>query len=145
MAEMLRDDDNRGQSTESDHDLASRSQLVDRYLAMLRDAMAETGWTLDALAAHYAFDRSHAHRLLSGEKPWRLEHLVALPPELDACFARKRAEAHGLIVVERVDAATAEMHLASGLFNLLLPRLPERADRMARAFVPPTPAKARLR
>jgi hypothetical protein len=137
MAELrMRDGDRAGQATDADRDLVARSQRVDRYLQMLREAVTESGWTLDALASHLGFDRGHLHRLLSGDKPWRVEHLVALPPEVDAAFSRKRAEAHGLIVVERVDSITAEHQLASGLFNVLTRRLPERADHMAKCEPP---------
>jgi len=137
MADRVRDVVGGSQSAESDRDLARRSQLVDRYLGLLRDALTETGWTLDALAAYYDFDRSHAHRLLTGEKPWTVRHLLRLPHDVEARFVRLYAERLGWIVVERVDAATAERQLASGLFNVLAgPRLPERADRLARAFTP---------
>jgi hypothetical protein len=86
---------------------------------MLRLAMIETGWTIDSLAAHLGIDKAHVSRLLTGEKPWRLEHLVALPRDMETRFERKRAEYFGLIVVERVDTETAERYLACGLFNIL--------------------------
>ncbi len=129
-----------------DHDAASRSTDVDRWLAMLRAAIAESGWKHDALAEYLRVDKAHLSRLLSGEKPFRIEHLVGLPDDVEALFERRRAESFGHIVCERVDETTALQQLASGLLNLAASaRLPARADAMAKAEIAPRAmAKAQI-
>jgi hypothetical protein len=122
------------QSLIVDHDLATRSTDVDRYLAMLRQAIADTGWKHEALAEALAIDKAYLSRLLSGEKPFRVEHLVSLPDDLEARFATLRAESCGLIVVAPVDEATACRHLVSGLIGVLSARP---ALRMAKAGLIP--------
>lgn len=129
-----------------DRDAASRSTDVDRWLEMLRGAIDDSGWKHDALAKHLGLDKAHLSRLLTGEKPFRIEHLVGLPDEIEALFERRRAESFGHIVCERVDEATALQQLASGLLNLAAgARLPQRATGMAKAYLPPRAAKAAIR
>lgn len=97
---------------------------------MLREAVEETAWKLEALADHLGMDRAYLSRMLAGEKPISDRHLRMMPPDVREVFARKYAEAHGLAVVQRVDRESAYRHLAIALFTLLAPELPERTTGM---------------
>lgn len=97
---------------------------------MLREAVEETGWKLDALAQHLDINSAYVSRMLTGEKPISDRHLRMMPPDVREAFARKYAEAHGLAVVQRVDRESAYRHLAIALFTLLAPELPERTTGM---------------
>src|SRR4051794_32930864 len=97
----------RCQGTETDLDAADRSMAVDRYLTLLRECVLECGWTYEALAVEMAerlerptFDKAFLWKLLNGEKPLRIEHLLALPDDVEVLFESKRAESLGLIVAE---------------------------------------------
>jgi ParB-like chromosome segregation protein Spo0J len=133
----------RRQGLSVDHDAVSRSTGVDRWLEMLRQAIEDAGWKHDALAAALGVDKAYLSRMLTGEKPWRIEHLVGLPDDIERLFERRRAEQFGLIVVELpADELTARRQLVSGLLGVLAPRLPAKADQMAKAYVKPHAAKA---
>jgi hypothetical protein len=102
------------------HDVAERATAVDRYLAELRAAIDATGWTLDALQEHTGWNKGYLWRVLNNEKPFRLEHYVALPPDVHALFEGRRAEQRGFIVVEPpADEATARRELVRGLMGVL--------------------------
>jgi hypothetical protein len=117
-----------------------------RWLALLQQAMQDTGWTIDALAMAWNVDRAYAWRLVNGEKPFSVERLLALPDDLEARFEALRAESFGAIVVARVDESTALAQLASGVLNLVLTSsLPARATAMAKAELPRRADKANLR
>ena len=64
-------------------------------LGFLRDAMAETGWTQEALSAWFkehdirSSDRQYVGKMLSGEKPITLRDVVALPDDLEGAFVRR--------------------------------------------------------
>lgn len=105
-------------------DLDQRSEAVAALTALLRRSVQECGYNLDALAAAMQKDRSYIGRVLNGEKPLHAEFEVALPEDVRRLFARLRAEAHGYIVVEQVDEASARQQLASALFHFLAPALP---------------------
>lgn len=122
----------------------SRSTGVDleRWLTLLRAAIAESGWNQEALATAMDIDAAYLSRLLNGEKPWSVKQLLLLPDDVEALFEKKRAESFGLIVVERVSDDVARQQLATGLFNMLAPKLPVRADAMAKATIAPRAVKA---
>jgi hypothetical protein len=121
-------------ATTSDHDLVARSLAVDQALSLLRRAVAECGWTLDALQAEMRKNKAYIHRVLHGDKPLTLTFLIALPDEVEARYAHLRAEHFGLIVVSAsASREQAERDLVSGLFGLLRAQLPARADRFAKA------------
>jgi transcriptional regulator with XRE-family HTH domain len=124
------------QASTGDRDLVDRATDVDQYLATLRQAVHDAGWTIEALAAHLDIDKSYLSRMLSGEKEWRTEHHVALPDEIDALFLKRQAAERGWIVVEpvlcREQAFESALKLFVGLFAPSSP-LPQRADRMAHA------------
>lgn len=118
-----------------------RSTDVDRALTLLRQAVADTGWTLDALAADMHIDKAHISRVLNGEKRLTLEFVVALPDDVEALFEKRRAEHFGHIVVTpAATASDAVQQLVSGLVGVLAPRLPAKASAMCKAELP-TPAR----
>lgn len=118
-------------------DLAAlaRATDVDRALSLLRQVLAKSDWTLDALEAHMRKHKSYISRVLNGEKPMTLDFIVALPDEIEAAWEAKRAEHFGLVVVNRVSGDDAIRSLVSGLVGVLTDRLPAKADRMAKADV----------
>jgi len=116
---------------------AELSTTVDNVLALLRACVQDKGWTLEALEAEMAIDKSLISRVLNGERPLTLTFLLALPDEVEALFEARRAETFGLIVVEPAHGDQAVRNLVSGLFGVLgASKLPARADRMARARLP---------
>lgn len=116
--------------------MLARSTDVDQALVLLRQAVSNSSWTLDALEAHMRKDKSYISRVLNGEKPLTLAFIVALPDDIEAAWERKRAEHFGLIVVERTSGDDAVRSLVSGLIGVLTDRLPMKADRMVKADVP---------
>lgn len=103
---------------------------------LLRDAIEESGWKHEAIAAQLDLpNAAYLSRMLSGEKPIGTSHLLALPDDVEAIFARRYAETFGLIVVAPVSADVAMRQLVSGLVGVLTarPALPQKAEKMARA------------
>lgn len=98
-----------------------RAGDVERWLALMNAAIDGSTWRNkhDALATAMGIDKAYLSRLRSGEKPWRIEHVVALPDEIEARFEQLRAEAFGLIVVAPVEGDDAVRHLVSGLCGVL--------------------------
>lgn len=110
------------QTTNGDRANGARSVPVD-LLLLLRQSVAECGYTLDSLsAAMDDIDKGYLHRLLNGEKPLTLERLPAFPDDVEALFAEKYAEARGRIVVTPVTQEQAVRHLVSGLMGVLVPK-----------------------
>jgi hypothetical protein len=124
--------------TTVDRRASSRSTDVDQALVLLRTAVSECGYTLDALEVVMSKGRAYIHRVLQGDKPLTLEFITALPDDVEALFEKKRAEHFGLIVVEPVEGEVALKHFVGGLLGILAPRLPARAERMAHADLPAT-------
>jgi hypothetical protein len=107
---------------------------VDNYFALLRQCVSDCGWTMDALAVEMGIeDKSLLWRMLRNERPWRPEHLVALPDDIEKMFAQRYAESFGLIVVVPVHGEQAARNFVSGLFGLLAHQLPVKASHMAKA------------
>src|SRR5215207_819965 len=77
----------------------STATAIDRALLLLRRAVADCNYTLDALEAATGKNRAHIHRVLHGERPLTLQFLAALPTDLKARYAQLCAEALGFIVV----------------------------------------------
>lgn len=101
-----RDDDGRGKS-----------------LSLMREAITESRWKHGALAAAMKLpNEAYLSRMLSGEKPWTLRHIEALPDDIETIYYRLRSESLGLLVATPVDAETARRHLVSGLIGILAPR-----------------------
>jgi len=111
-------------------DRIAQAAAIDHYLTDVRQCVAACGYTLEALGqALGGLDAGHVSRLLNGDRPWRLEHLVMLPTDVQMRLVQRRGEALGLIVVAPTDGAEATRHLVSGLLGLLAPK-PARAARM---------------
>lgn len=133
MALPARTDDTRGpsgrQSPRGDSADATRSITVDQYFAVLRQCIADCGWTLDALSVEMQIDKGYLWKLLHNEKPgWHPKHEIALPNDVEALFASRRAEQFGRIVVApAVDEMDAARQFIAGLFGLIAPK------RMAKA------------
>ena|SRR2546421_9450473 len=109
-----------GESPGTDRSLAARSTAVDQYLELLRKCVADCGWTIDALSTEMQIDKGHLWKLLNGQKPWRIEHLLTLPADVDALFAQRRCENAGFVVVPPpASEYEAVRHLMSGLFGVL--------------------------
>ena len=85
----------------------SPEQAVDRALVMIRKAVADGGWSLDALAAHMGKSRAHIHRILNGERPMTLLFMAQLPPDVKVGVAKGWAEAFGFYVVTPAEGEAA--------------------------------------
>jgi hypothetical protein len=107
-----------------DRDLVTRSTDVDRWLALMNAAIDKSDWKhkQEALAMHMGIDKAYLSRLRSGEKPWRVEHVVALPDDIEANFEQLRAESFGFIVVRPASPESAASHFVAGVFGLLASR-----------------------
>ncbi len=116
---------------------ASPTDLVQgRDLSLLRNIIDASAWTHEALATVLPVpNAAYISRMLSGEKPWTLRHLAALPDDIASAFHARKAEAHGFIVVRPMQPADAVEHLVGALVALLTDRLPRKADHMAKAGV----------
>lgn len=113
------------------------TQSEDKDLVLVRQifkaAIEESGEKKEFVAAAIGVDPEYLSKMFSGDKPIQTRHLGALPDQIEAIFARRYAEAFGLVVVTPVVGEAAVHSLVSGLVGLLAPRLPTRAVRMARA------------
>jgi hypothetical protein len=110
-------------------------------LALLREAIATSGWKHEALALEMALpNAAYLSRMLSGEKPVTLRHLSALPDDIERIYYRLRSESLGLIAVEpppTLDVALRQM--AAGLIGIAtLSRMPARASSQAKATLDST-------
>lgn len=123
------------------HGEASQGKSLSLVLALLRESIDESDWKHDALAVHLGLPKktgaAYLSRMLAGEKPWTLRHLVALPDDIESRFTEKWARYHGAIVVQPLTGQPAVEALVAGFIGVLsAPRLPERADAMVRADLP---------
>lgn len=122
-------------------DLARSGQdnSVDPIARLVRAAIDESGWKHDAVAEAMGLKgesgKSYLSKMLAGEKPISARHLVSLPDDIEAIFARKYAETFNLVVVTPVFGEAAVRSLMSGLLGVLAPApaLPDRAAAMAKA------------
>jgi hypothetical protein len=90
----------------------------------MNQAIDESVWKhkQDALALFMGIDKAYLSRLRSGEKPWRVEHVISLPDEIGARFETLRSEQFGLIVVAPAVGHEAVKQFVSGLFGVLAAR-----------------------
>lgn len=122
----------------SSDSLTEQSEGKGLSLALLREAIGQSGWKHDALAVQMKLpNAAYLSRMLSGEKPWTLRHIESLPDDIEAIYYRLRGESLGLVVVAPLSGRHAVEALVAGLIGVLgAPRLPERADGMAKAELP---------
>lgn len=102
-----------------DQRCASGETSVDQATALLRRAVCDCGYTLDALQAAMGKGRAYIHKVLQGDKPVSLMFIVALPEDVGARFAQLRCEQFGFVVVMPATGEDAAKHFVSGLFGLL--------------------------
>lgn len=96
------------------------STPVDQATELLRKAVNDCGYTLDALESAMGKNRAYIGKVLNGEKPASLEFITALPDDAEARFEQLRAERLGLIVAQpATDTHDAAQKLLSGVFYLL--------------------------
>jgi hypothetical protein len=94
---------------------------LNQVRALLRRAVADCGYTLDALEAAMGKVRTYIHKVLQGEKPLSYEFIVALPNDVEARFEQLRAEHFGLIVAKPpTSREQAARDFISGVFGLSL-------------------------
>ena len=124
-----------GHSTSVDRGRDERTTDVDLALSLLRKAVHDCRWTLDALAAHMHIDKGYISRVMNGEKPLTLVFEVGLPDDVEARYKQYRAESLGLIVVEQMDDDSARRAFAAGLFNMLTAKRDVLTMRMAKAAI----------
>lgn len=111
-----------------------------QLLRLLREAIDELHWKHDAVAlalgvvkADGTPDSAYFSKMLAGTKPFNLQHLVHLPDDIEARFAKKYTETFGIITVEPVGPEEARRMLAIGLFSHLASS--PRTTRMAKAHI----------
>lgn len=125
------------QSTSVDAREPELSTAVDRALALLRNAVHDCGWTLDALAAHMRRDKSLISRVLNGERPLTQEFICALPDDVEGLYESRRAEQFGAVVVQPLSGQDALKALVAGLIGVMsAPQLPARAAAMVKVELP---------
>jgi len=106
----------------------------DQWLALLRQAVAETGWCCDALDAEWGVSHGYAWRLLQGERPWSADRYLSLPNEIEARHTELLLEQkHGGIAVKRMTEAEvlAQLHRSAALLSV------KAGQQMAKAEVAP--------
>lgn len=96
-----------------------RSTSVDQALELMRRAVSDCGYTLDALETAMGKGRAYIHRVLQGEAPMTLDFITSLPDDVEKRFEQLRGEHFGLIVVEPAEGDAAVRNLVSGLFGVL--------------------------
>lgn len=100
-----------------------RSTSVDQDLALLRRAVADCNYTLDALESAMQKGRAYIHKVLQGEKPMSHEFEIALPDDIEARYRQLQAESFGHVVVAPApDHESAVRDLVRGLIGVLSSR-----------------------
>lgn len=122
-----------GQATSVDLIPASGSTPVDLKVELLRQVIVDMGVTFDVIEATTQKDRSYAHAMLKGEKPFQWTFFRTLPEDVQAEYHSRCAESYGRIVVDPAYGDDAVRDLVRGLFGVLALQLPLRAERMAKA------------
>lgn len=101
----------------------TRSTAVEHALSLLRRAIADCGWTFDALEAHTGKDRSYLSAIFSGDRPCRLDFLVSLPEDVRRRYSELVAEHNGWIVVRPLTGIEAQKAYVAGALGLLKPTM----------------------
>lgn len=122
--------------------LVSATERQDKALvlrSLMRQAIDESGWKYDAVAAAISaatgrsIDGPYLSKMLAGEKPLSAEVLEGLPDDIEAILARLYAESFGQFVVSPASDDSAVQHFVAGLLGILRSQLPARATAMAKA------------
>ena len=103
---------------------------------LLRDAIDESGWKHEAVAAVLHVGGPYLSKMLAGTKPITDRHIRALPREIGVILARRYAEAFGLVVITSTEEQRVIGNLLQAVgsaFATLGGQLPMKVDRMARA------------
>jgi hypothetical protein len=127
-----------GQATGFDATEAEVSTSIAAALALLRQCVHDTGWTLEALESAMRMNKSLIWRVLNGDRALTLRFLVKLPKDVEALFNQRRAEGSGLLCVAPPENEHQAMrNLMSGIYGVLS-RQSEKL-RMARMGLPEQP------
>lgn len=112
-----------GQHGSAGQSSASVATAVAQALSLLRLAVSDCNYTLDALCLAMGKDparaRAHVHRVLNGEKAMTLEFLIGLPRDVKARFTELSAQHFGYVVVKPATAERAANDFVAGLLGLL--------------------------
>lgn len=101
---------------------------LDLVRRLLNDAMDESDWKDELIAAAIGVHPTYLSKLRSGEKPWSLRQITKLPNDIEDRFKKKYAETcPGSIVVQQVSFEEARRQLATGLLSLLTPARAQQA------------------
>ena len=110
------------QTTPVDQLDRQRVMAVDHYLSLWRQAMDDTGNTYESLNAHTGISGSHWQRMFTGEKPLRVENVLALPKDMQTRFEELRAKDLGLFVVRPMNGDDALAAVLGGFASILAAR-----------------------
>ena len=125
-------------------DVDDSGNALSLVLRLLRESIDDCGWKHDALAVQLQLpNAAYLSRMLSGEKPWTLRHLVALPDDIEKCFAEKWAKARGAVVVAPLAGQAAVDALVGGLVGVLIGAPLRGQAPMVKATLQPRKAGAR--
>lgn len=107
-------------------------------LQFLREAIDESGWKHAALAVQMNLpNAAYLSRMLSGEKPWTLVHLLALPDKIEKRFAKKWYEHRGGVTVPKLRGQRAALMFAAGALGVFgAMSLPARSNGQLKAELP---------
>jgi hypothetical protein len=89
------------------------------HVRLLREAIDESGWKHDAIAAVLGIEAAYLSKMLSGEKAIGLKHLRRLPRDVARCYVKKCGEALGLIVVMPLSGVEAQRAFIAGALGML--------------------------
>jgi hypothetical protein len=99
-----------------------RSMAVDLELGHIRKAIADCGYTFDALELAMGKNRAYIARVLAGDKSLTLGFFVLLPEDVKARLIELRGPEYGLVVVRPVTGPEAIRQFVGGLVGLLTGR-----------------------
>lgn len=107
---------------------------AERALICLRQAVQESGWTHEALAAAMDCSPSLVTRILLGERPLTQAWEVRLPDDVERLYLQKRAESMDLLCVAPLTGLAAQKAFVAGLIGVMSAPapLPDRASAMVR-------------
>lgn len=115
--------------------VAGRSPNRD-LLALVNRAVADCGYSHEALAVALAKDRGYITKVLNADKPLGVGFLMALPEDVGARFAQLHAESFGQIVVLPARGEDALRQFAAGLIGIFTQQATALRKPMAKATLP---------